>query len=158
MGAKLPQLLLKATKLMQPKIAHKKLRGPRGKRKKPEDSAPAASEGQAQGESAPIDAEAADTDAEDTDTADADQDNDSGDELNDILDASLADLGSDDEGAHHPPDPEDLEEEEDLGALNDALPAGGGRGARAAMQKALERRQRKEQAVRSWRKFEVQPA
>lgn len=157
MGAKLPQLLLKATKQMQPKIAHKKLRGPRGKRKKPEDSAPAASEGQAQGESAPTDAEAADTDAEESDTADADQGDDSGDELNDILDASLADLGSDDEGANHPPDPEDLEEE-DMGALNDALPAGGGRGARAAMQKALERRQRKEQAVRSWRKFEVQSA
>ncbi|DBB00903.1 TPA: hypothetical protein ACH3X1_000820 [Trebouxia sp. C0004] len=141
-GAKLPQLLWNATKKMQPLVAQKKLRGPRRKRKKP-------------GDSDPMDANQADAD-----TADADKEGDSGDELFALLDKGMADLGSDAEDDDQaPPDVEGLEDDDDhddefavLEHMN--LPAFGGRGAKAAMRRADQRRRRKEQAVRSWTEFE----
>jgi len=144
-GAKLPQLLWNATKKMQPLVEQKKLRGPRRKRNKPGDSTPM------------------DADKADADTADADKEDDSGDELFALLDKGMADLGSDAEGNDQaPPDVEGLDDDDDdhhddeidvLEHVN--LPAFGGRGAKAAMRRADQRRRRKEQAVRSWRKFEV---
>ena len=146
-GAKLPQLLWNATKKMQPLIAQKKLRGPRRKRKKP-------------GDSDPMDADQADADQADADTAGADKDDDSGDELFALLDKGMADLGSDAEGDDQaPPEVEGIKDDDDddeidvLEHVN--LPALGGRGLKAAMRRADQRRQRKEQAVRSWRQFEV---
>ena len=136
---------------MQLLIAQKNLRGPRRKRKKP-------------GDSEPMDADTADADTADADTADADKDDDSGDELFALLDKGMADLGSDAEGDHQAPaDVEGLQDNDDDHDHDDEidvlehmnLPASGGRGVKAALRQADERRQRKEQAVRSWRAFEV---
>lgn len=145
-GAKLPQLLWNATKKMQPLVAQKKLRGPRRKRKKTGDTDPM------------------DADQADADIAGADKDDDSGDELFALLDKGMADLGSDAEGDEQaPPDVEGQDDDDDDDADHDDetdvlehvnLPVLGGRGAKAAMRRADQRRQRKEQAVRSWRKFE----
>ena len=145
MGAKLPQLLWNATKKMQPLVAQKKLRGPRRKRKKP-------------GDSDPMDADQADADA-----AGADKDDDSGDELFALLDKGMADLGSDVEGDDQPPphveepkNDDDDDHDDEIDVLEHVnLPALGGRGVKAAMRRADERRCRKEQAVWSWRQFEV---
>lgn len=129
---------------MQPLVAQKKLRGPRRKRKKPGDSDPM------------------DADQADADTAGADKDDDSGDELFALLDKGMADLGSDVEGHDHaPPDvqahkDDDDDHDDEIDVLEHVnLPALGGRGVKAAMRRADERRQRKEQAVKSWREFEV---
>ena len=104
-----------------------------------------------------------DADQADADAAGADKDDDSGDELFALLDKGMADLGSDAEGDDQaPPDVEKPEDDDDddhddeidvLEHVN--LPASGGRGVKAAVRRADERRRRKEQAVRSWRKFEV---
>ncbi len=102
-----------------------------------------------------------DADQADADTAGADKDDDSGDELFALLDKGMADLGSDAEGDNQAPphveEPKDDDDHDDeidvLEHVN--LPALGGRGVKAAMRRADERRRRKEQAVWSWRQFEV---
>ena len=103
-----------------------------------------------------------DADQADADTAGADKDDDSGDELFALLDKGMADLGSDAEGDDKAPphvgkpkdDDDDHDDEIDVLEHVD-LPALGGRGVKAAMRRADERRRRKEQAVWSWRQFEV---
>ena len=143
-GVKLAQILNNATHLIQPKIARKKLRGRRGKRKHPSkasdlDSASAARQPQ-------------DVDA---DSADADEDSDGG--LNDILDASLADLASDDDSGGSGPgeDIEGLDDDADVDVIGSALDGVKGKAVRAVVARDEARRKRHKAAKRLWDQAEV---
>lgn len=141
-GVKLAQILNNATHLIQPKIARKKPRGRRGKRKQPSkasdlDTASAARQPQ-------------DVDA---DSADADEDSDGG--LNDILDASLADLASDDEsGGSGPGEDIDLDDA-DVDVIGSALDGVKGKAVRAVVARDEARRKRHKAAKRLWDQAEV---
>ena len=137
---------------MQPKIARKKLRGPRGKRtKKPvpgEDATPPG----ANTTQAAEDSTAAPMEVDEADVVD-----EGADELMNILDASLADLGSDDEtGGPAPATGTNRVDEEDgdVDVIGTAFPKAS-KGVKAAMQKTDARRRRRNMATKAWKAFEV---
>ena len=141
-GAKLAKLLHNATTAITPMLAHK--RDQRGKRKRP--VAPDQQTGaNPAGSLAPSDS-----------PQQSEPDLEGVAELDSILEASMADLKSDDEsGGPSPSDPIEGIDEGDVDVLGSALPGNAGRGARAAVLKARKRVQDYSKAVRSWRNLEV---